>query len=187
MLTLGVDQSATNSGVCILDDTGTVVYLQRITPPANVRGTPRLQYIRDALQRVITEHPGIVLASMEGYSHNSINRKFLLGEIGCAVKLVLADSNIPLLEIAPKQLKKFASGSGSADKEQVQLSIKAKWGEGITQDDESDAYVLARIAYTSLQQNSSNRSELEIIKKVTSKPLSKRRGKRRLPGLRNSI
>ncbi len=187
MLTLGVDQSAQNSGICILDDKGNIVALQRITPPSGLTDSERLQYIRDGLQAVVVKHPGISLGAMEGYSYGSINKKYVLGEIGGTVKLVLADNHIPLMEVAPKQLKKFATGHGSADKDQVQISIKAKWGEDITQNDESDAYVLARIAYTSLQQNSSHRSELEVLKKIASKPLRKSKGKRRLSGLSGSI
>jgi Holliday junction resolvasome RuvABC endonuclease subunit len=102
MLTLGVDQSARNSGVCILDDTGKPTFLQRITPPKELCDTERLQFIRNSLQEIITTHPGIVKAAMEGYSYSSINQKFTLGEIGGVVKLVLADYAIPLLIVAPK-------------------------------------------------------------------------------------
>lgn len=187
MFVLGVDQSSTSSGVCILDYTGNVVLLQRIVPPKKLTGVPRLQYIRDTLQQIINAHSEIKMACTEGYSYNSNNKKFVLGEVGGTVKLVLADNNIPLIEAAPKQRAKFATGHGSADKDQVQISIKSKWGEDIKQNDESDAYVLARIAYTSLLKNTVDRSELEIIKKITSKDLQKSKPRRRFTSPRFSL
>lgn len=187
MLALGIDQSVKNSGVCILDDTGKVVLLQRVTPPKTLRNEQRLKYIYDSLQVIVDKHPGITVACMEGYSYGSLNKPFLLGEVGAAVKLIVANNNIKLLEAAPKQLKRFATGHGSADKDQVQISIKSKWGEDILQNDESDAYVLARITYTSLHKNSVDRSELEIIKKITSKGLHKPKPKRRFTSPRFSL
>ena len=187
MLVIGIDQAVRGTGVCVLDTDGTVQYLGRVSPPATLRGAARLQYIRDSLTQVVSRYPEIQLAVMEGYSYNSTNKKFLLGEVGAVVKLVISDKNITLLEVAPKQLKKFVTNTGSADKEAVKRGIYAKWQLSIDQDDEADACGLAQVARSIILNNSNNRAELEVLKKLSEKELKKPKRRGRLTPLINSL
>jgi len=171
---LGIDQSATSTGICILSSTAELVHLSRICPPKELRDTKRLVFIRDELTRIISEHSNIQLGVMEGYSYGSTNKKFVLGEVGAVVKLVVADADIPLYGASPKQLKKFVTGKGSADKDEVINAIRNRWKIEIPQNDMADAYGLCRIALELNNRTSMVRSELEVIKKITNKELHKR-------------
>ena len=48
--------------------------------------------------------------------------------------------------VSPATLKKYATGSGRAEKSDVKLSIFKEWQETFKNNNEADAYVLARIA-----------------------------------------
>lgn len=187
MFVAGIDQSVNGTGVCILDDKGDVQHLERIVPPPSSKDAHRLQYIRNALLAILAKYPAVGLAAMEGYSYNSTNKKFLLGEVGAVVKLVIIDKNITLMEVAPKQLKKFVTGSGSADKNAVSTSIFFKWHVDIQQNDLADAYGLAQVALTSLTQNTNNRAELEVLKNLSNKQLKKSKKRSRVSTFSNAI
>jgi len=107
------------------------------------------------------------LAVMEGYSINSTNRKFLLGEIGSVVKITLLDAGARRYEAAPTQLKKFVTGKGSASKDDVIRSVNALWGVGVTDDNLADAYGLARIGVELLSPSTQIRSQLDVLNALT--------------------
>lgn len=189
MCVVGIDQSVRGSGVAIIALDGSLIHLSRISPPTSLRDVQRLQFIRDELIRILDEHPNIQLGCLEGYSYNSTNKKFLLGEVGSIVKLALADKQIKLYEVAPLAVKKFVTGRGgsSADKIVMRVGIYAKWGIDIDQDDKADAYALAQIARSLILKNSNNRAELEVLKKLCSIPLKKSKRRSRLSALSNSL
>jgi Holliday junction resolvasome RuvABC endonuclease subunit len=141
------------------------------------------------LVKLLDAHPDIKAGCLEGYSYNSTSKKFLLGEVGAVVKLTVSDKNIPLYEVAPLALKKFVTGrgSGSADKAVMRSSIYARWGVDIDQDDQADAYALAQVARSLILQNSNNRAELEVLKKLSSPLLKKPKRRGRLSALVNAL
>lgn len=73
-----------------------------------------------------------------------------LGELAGTVKItchtVLEGQARYPLKVPPATLKKFATGRGNAKKVEVMLSAYKKWDKEFTDDNEADAYVLARIA-----------------------------------------
>ena len=50
-----------------------------------------------------------------------------------------------MLKCSPSTLKKYALGSGKAEKSMILKTLYKKWGVDIDQDDMGDAYVLARM------------------------------------------
>ena len=171
---LGVDQSATSTGVCVLDKAGTLLYLERIVPSPGLSEGARLVLIHDTLKDIIANYPSMQLAVMEGYSYGSTNKKFVLGEVGGVVKLVMATMDLPLYGASPTQLKKFVTGDSKADKDKISKFIQRKWGVEITQNDKADAYGLAQIGLQiSGNATSTDRKELEVINNLINKPLKK--------------
>jgi Holliday junction resolvasome RuvABC endonuclease subunit len=104
---MGIDQSVQHTGISILNEARESVYLGLIEPPSASRDVERLAFIRDELNNIISPYD-ILVNVMEGYSYNSVNKKFLLGEVGCIVKLATHDKGAQLHIAAPTQLKKFA-------------------------------------------------------------------------------
>lgn len=168
---VGIDQSVRHTGLCILNETAEIAKLLLIEPDKTLSGGPLLAYTRDAIQGALD---GLTLkaAVMEGYSYGSANKKFLLGEVGGAVKLIFHDLGCPLYVAAPTQLKKFVTGRGDSDKGRVMSAIKKQWGEKITNDNLADAYGLARIAHEIVAPNSTKRHQLDVVKIITKKDLN---------------
>ncbi|MFE9834080.1 hypothetical protein ACFYP4_02855 [Streptomyces sp. NPDC005551] len=87
---------------------------------------------------------------MEGYARNSRFRREEAGELGATVKLTLSAAfskpvSYPTV-VAPTQLKQFVTGTAKASKEDMKLGVYKKWGELCFNDNNADAYGLARMA-----------------------------------------
>jgi crossover junction endodeoxyribonuclease RuvC len=170
---VGIDQSARHTGVCILAKNGDVACLKLIEPK-KLKDQLRLAFIRKELNALLT-HYALRAAVMEGYSYNSTNKKFVLGEVGSVTKLAIYDAGAELYIAAPKQLKKFVTGRGSASKESVIKHIQTVWGVEIIDDNLADAYGLAQIAREIIWSTSTRRCQLDIVKNIIKKDLKKRK------------
>lgn len=172
-LFLGIDQSVLHTGICILNEDAGVMHLGLIEPK-NIVNYERLVYIRDELKQILHGRRFDV-GVMEGYSYGSINKKFLLGEVGAVIKMTLFDHCDSCFDAAPKQLKKFVCSRGSASKEDVIFSVEKQWGVVVDNDNLADAYVLARIGYEIARPSTKKRHQLDIINMLKSKDLKKER------------
>lgn len=168
---IGIDQSVRHTGVCVLDASGSLCLLELIEPPKTLDGSKHLVYIRDSLKQILSKF-NVTVAVMEGYSFNSMNKKFMLGEVGATIKLCIYDTTASLYDAAPTQLKKFVTGRGDASKEDVMTHLHSQYGVVITDDNLADAYGLAQIALQIHEKNSTKRYQLEVVKQITSKNLS---------------
>ena len=162
---LGIDQSLRSSGVVVVSESQDLIYRGTVTP-GKLTGAPRLACIRDAICSVLASTPSVCYAALEGYSIESTNRSFDLGELGGLVRLVLHDAGIPFVVVAPKSLKLFVSGDGSATKELMREAVLKKWGIDFDQDDECDAFGLAQVARSFHSNTGTTRAELEVLKKL---------------------
>lgn len=87
--------------------------------------------------------------AMEGYAFGS-QMANMLGELGGAVKLALynyfdePEVRFPLV-VPPTSLKKYITGKGRVDKNQILLSVYKKWDVEFNNDNAADSYGLARI------------------------------------------
>jgi Holliday junction resolvasome RuvABC endonuclease subunit len=151
---MGVDQSYSGFGVCILTPDGTYV-MHRGTFDAQRygKGVDRLCAMGEWFRKIIYDTPQqIEHVCIEGYAHGAKFGREQAGELGAVVKLALRlhprlwnPSCYPTI-VAPTQVKQFAASSGSAKKEDMKLNVYKRWGVEFKTNDEADAYVLARIA-----------------------------------------
>jgi len=144
MAYLGIDQSLTGTGLCLLGEDGALMYSETVDP-GKLRGAARLSFIKQRLQHVI-ESTEAVKAAYEGYAYEGVGRVFQLGEIGGVVQLTLHEAGVPAVSVAPVALKKFATGSPKADKDEM-LAAARRDGAEARDDNQADAFFLARIAF----------------------------------------
>lgn len=112
---LGVDPSATGTGVSIADASGTCVKVLAIKPK-KLRDADRLAYIYKAINEFI-DGLKIEACVIETPAYGAVHKEFILGEVLGVIKLAMQLKSIPVIGATPTQLKKFLTGSGSAAKE----------------------------------------------------------------------
>lgn len=154
---------------------GQVALLKLIIPPADLRSTPRMVYLREALKHILEPYTKADGTAMEGQSYGSVGQLDQLGRIGGIVEVLLADLyGTPPLVVPPAVLKKFVTGNGQATKSMMMRATKVYWDVETTQDDMCDAHGLARLAAEYYQPQSTFRHQLEAVQALRRKPKRKR-------------
>lgn len=141
MNVLGLDLSLTAPGFSIAP-VPTSLHM-----PKGIEGPERIAVIRDAvIQAVTLNHVEVV--AIEGYSFGSTaSRAHAQAELGGVVRLWLYEQSMPYVEIAPATLKKFATGSGVADKFAMGQAAKKRAPDIEFSDDNAcDAWWLQQMA-----------------------------------------
>ncbi|MFE5853239.1 crossover junction endodeoxyribonuclease RuvC [Streptomyces sp. NPDC056500] len=150
---LGIDQSYTACAVITYTpSTGNVTEnVYDFSPVQAGRGPQRLEYIHSTLRAhfaQVHQTSAVARICQEGYAYGSKFHREELGELGGVLGLALVQTFPPRLlhTVAPSAVKKYATGSGRADKDKMLLAVYKRWGYEATGHDAADAYVLARIA-----------------------------------------
>lgn len=161
---VGLDLSLRESGVVVSTDKSDEFHERDIIS--------RAEYIAESILKLIekTVKTSETLCIIEGYGFAAKGRVFDLAEVGGIVKKTLTNSKCPYIVITPGQLKKYATGIGNANKEQVRTGIIMNWNTYIENNNVCDAYVLARIgrAFIGQDVNLSNYQK-DIIKDLHKK------------------
>lgn len=151
---VGLDQSYSAFGISVLNEKGDHTFIQRFPAEKFGHGVDRnltiYHYLKGFLEELDKTDP-IRHVCMEGYARGRNNWREEAGELGALVKMALRTSldapvRYPTI-IMPSQLKKFATGSGTAAKNTVLMHVFRKWGREFRFDGEADAYTLAKIAH----------------------------------------
>lgn len=147
---VGIDQSLTHFAAISIAGPEDPEYRLLVVKP-KTHGPRRLWELRDALSDWLDEGGKPTAIAMESYGFSS-QKAAVLGELGGMVKLALLDLygldselSYPALP-TPQQLKMFAGLPGNAKKNLVLKAVFQKWGIDFNDDNEADAYVLAKIA-----------------------------------------
>jgi Holliday junction resolvasome RuvABC endonuclease subunit len=159
---IGIDQSLTGFAVTALNVDKPEAYETWVYKSPHF-GVRRLSDIRwwllDKFDFLDTNSHRIVEVAMEGTvlaSHSALK----LGELAGLVKLAIWDyfdgnlnSVIPFdealrrpLQIPPMTLKKYATGKGTAKKQEMLMQMYKRWGVEFNDDNAADSYALARLA-----------------------------------------
>ena len=141
----GIDLSLSATGVVILDSGGIVKNTALIS--TKTKGMQRLHRIKSSMTKLITMYPPYIIC-VEGYSFGSKGRGIYgIGELGGVIRLYLYEHEHLYRDIAPKVLKKFASGKGNCGKEVVLKEVYKRWHFDVSDNNIADAFVLAKIAW----------------------------------------
>jgi Holliday junction resolvasome RuvABC endonuclease subunit len=166
---LGVDQSLNGTGLCLVGPSGDVVSLSTVNP-GDLVGGKRLVAIKNALIAVCRSVDWkLDFAAIEGYSMGSVNRPFDLGEVGGIIRLILTDNGIPYEIVPPVIVKMFATGTTGAPKEAMEAAAK-KLGALPGNDNEADAFFLARLARAYHSKVEMTRREMDAIHALKNPP-----------------
>ena len=139
---LGIDPSATSTGLTLLSDDGSFCNTLRIRP-GKLRDAKRLHYISQELKTFVGEL-SIELCVHEAPSYGSIHKEFILGEVLGAIKLTLTELGIPLIGVAPTQLKKYFTSKGRATKQDM-IVRAGQLGCPVKQEDICDSFAAAML------------------------------------------
>jgi Holliday junction resolvasome RuvABC endonuclease subunit len=180
---LGIDPSAQSSGLALIalqDGIPKRRDCVTITPPSDLRGAARLHYIFEKSRSFLNIQPHgaypLSRTCIEGASLHSTNRETVLSEVrGIFLLLAYQLGKCEPTKLAPTQLKKFETGSGSASKDEVMRSVLARGNWDPNNDDEADACVAAETAYALDYHETADltRPQLELVLQLLQgKPLT---------------
>jgi crossover junction endodeoxyribonuclease RuvC len=132
---LGFDLSLTATGVAYPDG--------RALISSRLKGMARLDELERLLLNLakLAEDPLVVI---EGYSFGQGRgiQNHALGELGGVVRLGLYRAGIPYVDVPPASLKKFATGKGNANKDEMLAVAIRRWGYEGSNNNEADAHLL---------------------------------------------
>ena len=154
---IGIDQSFTGFAITALTADGpyyTTVY------KSPLRGVDRLLDLQSHMRQEL--HGFRILdVAIEGYAFGS-QMSNMLGELGGMVKMTLKDDfDIYPVVVPPTSLKKYVTGKGNTQKNQMLMHVFKKWGLEFNDDNAADSYALAHLV--------SGKAELKHEKEVYDK------------------
>ena len=139
---VGVDASLNSTGIAatIHGELDNVIATRSVN--SNKKGTDRLIEIREEVYKSVL---GADLVLIESYAFARPNQAHQIGELGGVLRVMFREKDLKFLEVAPTQLKKFATGKHNASKEEIAVAAYKKWGIECRTNDETDAAVLVYI------------------------------------------
>jgi len=165
---IGIDPSLHSTGLAILttEKDTTTQTTATIKPPKGLLGVVRLCWLREQCILEINKHLkyNIKALCIEDASYNSIGRQIDLAELRGVLKVMAVSLGVNPEVVAPTQLKKFGTGTGTATKDKMIAEAKAQ-GWIVDNDDEADAAHLAHMAYAIHNTNNPDltRKQLEVL------------------------
>ena len=138
----GVDASLTSTGIARTNDLVTDK-VSTMSIESKKKGVERLIEIRQEVFKEVM-YSGLVV--IESYAFSRPNQAHQIGELGGVLRVMLYEHNIKFLEVAPTQLKKFATGKHNASKEEIAVAAYKKWGIECRTNDETDAAISSLLA-----------------------------------------
>ena len=149
MLALGIDPGTETTGYGIVseDDAGGlsavcfgVIKTSKSTPPEL-----RLKQIYEKLKDILFLNSPDSAAVEKLFFQKNVTNAIAVGQARGVVLLALAEVQLPIAEYTPNEVKQSVSGSGRADKKQVQSMVQLLLGlnEVPQPDDAADALAVA--------------------------------------------
>lgn len=156
---IGLDLSLTGTGVVVIQKEKIIVQkLIKSKPPEEKNPTTEIERIigiKKGITDIIEDGSAPDLVVIEGLAYGVRNATALvqLSGLNYMIREYLYSRKIPFLIIAPTSVKKFITGSGIAKKDIMMLEVYKRYGVSMIDDNECDAYSLARIGLATLETN----------------------------------
>jgi len=163
---VGIDLSYTATGIIWLRD-GEILR-QKVIKFPKLKGWERIDNITYDIDRLLHDaRPDLIC--IEGYSFGStFGMGVTIGELGGIVRYnSLYSEDYKYIDVAPTQLKKFATGKGIGKKELIMMKVLKEYGIEFEDNNLCDAFVLAKIADALVRSvKLKNKAQQEIIEKL---------------------
>ena len=171
MKILGIDPGLRNTGWgVILIETDKVKYVNDgvISTKNNLNDGERLYIFFKKLEDIIVKFKPNIIGIEKTFVGEGNISSLKLGMARGVCLLVAAKTNISIRELAPKLVKKSVTGTGNADKQQVNSMIKILLGKKPVNDDSSDALAIAITAnnHEGYKENSDNSSKYNLNRAI---------------------
>jgi len=126
----GVQTRPVDNGVLVLDEAASLAL--------------RLEKLFALLTAVVAEHRPMTSAIEGVFQHRNARSALILGHARGVALVVLARAGLPVAEYTPQQIKKAATGTGRAEKSQIQQVVARRLGlPEPPQTDAADALAVA--------------------------------------------
>lgn len=147
-IVLGIDPGTTGMGYAVLDagsEPPTVVACGQVDAPPDGTAAERLLSIANALDSLIAQHAPGAVAIERLYFNKNVRTAMQVAEARGVALLCAARAGLIVAEYTPQEVKLSVTGSGAADKKQVQrmLALVLRLAEPLTQDNVADAVAIA--------------------------------------------
>lgn len=166
MRIVGIDPSLRRTGVCVISDAGDVSVASLTTGNRDgvfFRQRNMVSLVKQCLRAddvVVLEEFGV--SARFAPSGRFVERIELCGML----KLIApAITRLPWLHVPPALLKSFVAGKSGARKEEMTAAVRLEWGMPVANDDEGDAFGLARYAQAVLSQETRFGKKLAAFEK----------------------
>lgn len=165
---LGIDASISGPGFAILNkkENSIVFCTQKLTDKKATHNYSRQkEFYLKVVNYINTVKPENVF--IEGYSYASTTAAYDMGELGGLLRMLMEDYKelgIHTTLVPPKTLKKYAAGSGNANKELMLLNIYKRWSIECRDNNEADAVGLCMYGYNQLTGKDLIPDNLKIIR-----------------------
>lgn len=131
MIIIGIDPGLATVGFGVIrkeTDRISPVSYGCIRTSSGKQNPERLMEIYDEINELFEKYPPSVVAVEKLFFTNNITSAMSVSEARGVIFLAAQQKNIPVIEYTPKQVKQAITGSGRADKKQVQDMIKRLLG-----------------------------------------------------------
>ena len=148
MIVIGIDPGIANTGFGVVRGSGskTVALDGGVIETSPEMPLPeRLERVYTALTQLLDWHEPEAMALEDLYFGKNVGSAMEVGQARGVVMLAAAQKGIPCFDYTPQLVKQAVSGSGSADKEQVQKMVGQLLGldEPPQPDHAADAFAVA--------------------------------------------
>ena len=164
---LGLDTSLTGTGIVLLTDRK--ITKQRLIKSKPVGDKPvheliRIRKIVEEIELIISEDiPDIAVIEGMAYMVKKTTALVQLSVLNYMTRALLYDYKIPFFVCAPTSLKKFITGKGNSKKDVMLIEVFKRYGVTILNDNENDAFSLAKIGEELLNSNKLPIFQQEVV------------------------
>lgn len=164
---IGLDVSTLTGIATIFPNGDTQTFELVLRPQTTYTGRmQRLGTLEKALRELLNGGKPVALVAIEGYAMGTKFMRTEQIELGCLTRYVCWQMKVPVVEIAPTSLKKFATGKGHAQKNMIMMHCLKNWKFEAKSDNVADAYVLARMARCLTGQDTPNAFQARVLAEV---------------------
>ncbi|HSD82837.1 MAG TPA: crossover junction endodeoxyribonuclease RuvC, partial [Anaerolineae bacterium] len=126
MIVLGIDPGTAITGYGLVheeNDQGVALAYGAITTPSDLPLPDRLKLLQRELAAIVEQHHPDQAAVEQLFFNKNVRTALAVGHARGVVLLTLAQANVPIYEYTPLEVKQAVTGSGRADKRQVQQMV----------------------------------------------------------------